>query len=230
MLISDHRLFVFGATAPPPRARASPVTRYLDHTQRRTAVGRTPLDEWSARHRDLYPTTHNTPNSQDIRAPGGIRTRNLSRRAAADLRLRPRGHWDRLLWPLEYLIMKYPVPTERTTVVLINLKSCNVFLHLLLASIRSYLKSVLGNKFLIFCIYVRKGVRIPGYFSKPKGVREQKKFGKHCYRLWYRVIWQVTTDFSDKPAAFIFVMICRNCPSAVHVNLRKITIEASAAM
>jgi hypothetical protein len=31
----------------------------------------------------------------DIHASGGIRTHNLSRRAAADLRLRPRGHWDR---------------------------------------------------------------------------------------------------------------------------------------
>jgi hypothetical protein len=28
--------------------------------------------------------------------PGGIRTHNLSRRAAEDLRLRPRGHWDLL--------------------------------------------------------------------------------------------------------------------------------------
>jgi hypothetical protein len=27
--------------------------------------------------------------------PGGIRSHNLSRRAAADVRLRPRGHWDR---------------------------------------------------------------------------------------------------------------------------------------
>jgi hypothetical protein len=27
--------------------------------------------------------------------PGGIRTHDLSRRAAADLRLRTRGHWDR---------------------------------------------------------------------------------------------------------------------------------------
>ena len=29
--------------------------------------------------------------------PGGIWTHSLSRRAAADLRLRPRGHWDRQL-------------------------------------------------------------------------------------------------------------------------------------
>ena len=45
------------------------------------------------------PLPDNTQNSQqtDIHAPGGIRTHNLSRRGAADLRLRPRGHWDRQL-------------------------------------------------------------------------------------------------------------------------------------
>ena len=31
----------------------------------------------------------------NIHAVGGIRTHDLSRRAAVDLRLRPRGHWDR---------------------------------------------------------------------------------------------------------------------------------------
>jgi len=31
----------------------------------------------------------------NFHAPGGIRTHDLSRRAAADLRLRLRGHWDR---------------------------------------------------------------------------------------------------------------------------------------
>jgi hypothetical protein len=41
--------------------RASSFTGFLDHTQRRTTVGRTPLDKWSARHRDFYLTTHNTP-------------------------------------------------------------------------------------------------------------------------------------------------------------------------
>ena len=51
--------FVFGATAP-QWARASSFTRSLDHTQQRTTVGRTPLDEWSARRRDLYLTTHTT--------------------------------------------------------------------------------------------------------------------------------------------------------------------------
>jgi hypothetical protein len=31
----------------------------------------------------------------DIYASGGIKTRNPSKRAAANPRLRPRGHWDR---------------------------------------------------------------------------------------------------------------------------------------
>ena len=79
------------ALAAQSRAMASSFTRFLDHTQRRTAVGRTPLDEWSDRRRDLYLTTLTT----DIHVPGGIRTHNLSRRTAADLRLRRRGHWDR---------------------------------------------------------------------------------------------------------------------------------------
>ena len=37
---------------------------FLDHTQLRSTVGRTPLDEWSARRRDLYLTTHDTHNRQ----------------------------------------------------------------------------------------------------------------------------------------------------------------------
>ena len=43
------------------------------------------------------PLTYNTQHSQqtDIHASGGIRTHNLSWRVAADLRLRPRGYWDR---------------------------------------------------------------------------------------------------------------------------------------
>ena len=45
-------------------AMAPPFTSSLDRTQRRTTVGRTPLDEWSARRRDLYLTTHNTHNRQ----------------------------------------------------------------------------------------------------------------------------------------------------------------------
>jgi len=37
----------------PTRVMASPFLRFLDHTQRRTTVGRTSPNEWSARCRDL---------------------------------------------------------------------------------------------------------------------------------------------------------------------------------
>jgi hypothetical protein len=81
----------------PQRARASSFTRFLDHAQRRTTVGRTPLDQWSTRRRYLYLTTHNTHNRQTSIPPGGIRTYDLSRQAAAHLRLRPPDHWNRHL-------------------------------------------------------------------------------------------------------------------------------------
>jgi hypothetical protein len=65
-------LFVFGATAPPPPpqwTRASPFTRFLDHTLRRTTFGRTSLDEWSARRRNLYLTSHEHSQQTNIHAP-----------------------------------------------------------------------------------------------------------------------------------------------------------------
>ena len=56
----------------PTRVMASSFLRFLDHTQRRITVGRTPLDEWSARRRDLYLTTHNTHNRQTSMPPVGF--------------------------------------------------------------------------------------------------------------------------------------------------------------
>jgi len=63
-------------------------------TLRHTTVGRTPLDKWSDRRRDLYLTKHNTQQT-NIRDPGGIRTHNPSQRVSSDPPLTPRGHWDR---------------------------------------------------------------------------------------------------------------------------------------
>ena len=44
------------------------------HTQRRVTFNRTPLDEQSARRRDLYLTTHNTHNKQTSTPPAGFET------------------------------------------------------------------------------------------------------------------------------------------------------------
>ena len=49
-----------------------PFLMFLDHTQRRSTVGRAPLDEWSAGRRDLYLTTHDTHNRQISIPPVGF--------------------------------------------------------------------------------------------------------------------------------------------------------------
>ena len=63
------------------------------------ALGRTPLHEWSAPSRDIHLTTHKI-HADKLHSPGRIRTHNLSKREAADLRpcIPPRGHWDRRFW------------------------------------------------------------------------------------------------------------------------------------
>ena len=56
----------------PTQVMASSFLRFLDHTQRHATVGMIPLDEWSARRRDLYLTTHNTHNRQTSVPPVGF--------------------------------------------------------------------------------------------------------------------------------------------------------------
>ena len=63
----------------PTRAMASSfLMRFLDHTQRRTTVGRTTLDEWSVRRRDLYRTNHNTHNRQTSMPPARFEPTTIS--------------------------------------------------------------------------------------------------------------------------------------------------------
>ena len=101
--------------------------RFLYHTQRHPTVGRTVLDEVSACRRNLYLTTHNTHNRQ-------IRTHDLSRRADADLRLRPRVYWDRRQWSYGACckgrprVSKYYVCPLNVGVQVINVGSFSIFL------------------------------------------------------------------------------------------------------
>ena len=66
-----------------------------DHTQGHNTVGRTPLDEGSACHRDLYLTTHNTHNRQTMPL-AGLEPANPAGDQPQTLALRPLGLWDRL--------------------------------------------------------------------------------------------------------------------------------------
>jgi hypothetical protein len=68
----------------------------LYHTQiTHTTFGRTPLDEGSVRCRDLYVKTYKHSQETNIHTTEGIRTHDHSKRPAADLRLRPCGHFFR---------------------------------------------------------------------------------------------------------------------------------------
>ena len=89
-------LFFWRYSPPPPRGGHSHLTHEVSrshtttHNSRQDSSGRV----ISSSQR---PIPDNTQHSQqtNIHAPGGMRTHNLNRRAAADQRLRPLDHWDR---------------------------------------------------------------------------------------------------------------------------------------
>jgi hypothetical protein len=62
----------YGATA--PSGPGPPCCRGFTITLRHTTLGRTPLDERSARRRDLYLTTHNTHKRQKAMPPPSLRS------------------------------------------------------------------------------------------------------------------------------------------------------------
>jgi hypothetical protein len=81
-------IFFCGATTQigpgPPQ-----IFMFLDHTQLDTYIrGRTPLNQWSARRRGRYLRNTQQTEETNIHALSGIRTRDPSKRAAADLGLR----------------------------------------------------------------------------------------------------------------------------------------------
>jgi len=78
-------------------------------TLRHTTLGWTPLDERSARSRDLYVAKKKQRSQEkDIHAPGGIRTRNLSTRAAADPRAATRIGVPRYTFQYNPQILGFP--------------------------------------------------------------------------------------------------------------------------
>ena len=55
----------------PMLTKAASFFRFLNQTQWHTAVGRTPLNEGSAPHREIFPTTRNTHRRQAFIPPAG---------------------------------------------------------------------------------------------------------------------------------------------------------------
>jgi hypothetical protein len=66
----DKLSFYNGVTA--PSGPGPPHYRGFTITLRHTTLGRTPLEEWSARRGDLYLTTHNSHKRQTSMPPAGF--------------------------------------------------------------------------------------------------------------------------------------------------------------
>jgi hypothetical protein len=85
-----------------PIGLGTPHYRGLMITYRHTTVGRTPLDEWSTRRRDLYLTTHNPYKRQASMVPARFEPAiPANKRPQTHPRLRPRSNWDRHLCTLQ---------------------------------------------------------------------------------------------------------------------------------
>ena len=71
-LVKQWLFFFFLLCRYSPSGPWPPHYRCFTITLRHTTVGRTPLDEWSARCRNFYMTTHNTHKTQISVTPGGF--------------------------------------------------------------------------------------------------------------------------------------------------------------
>jgi len=95
----------------PQWAKASSFTRFLDQKQRRTTVSRTPLDEWSARRRDLCLKTHNTHNRQTSIPPAGFEL-------AISASERPQDRAVTRIAVKEVIVIEYQSNTVDTTIIM----------------------------------------------------------------------------------------------------------------
>ena len=91
---NNHCIYPPPMAQQPPSGPTRPHYRSFTVTLRHTTLGKTPLDEWSAGHKNHHMTAHNTHNRGISMPPSGIRTRIASKPTAADPRLSLRGHRD----------------------------------------------------------------------------------------------------------------------------------------
>jgi hypothetical protein len=86
------------------------------HSYRHTALSRTPLDEWSARRRELYLTTHNTHKRQTSMPLAGFEPTISASERPQFHTFRSRDHWDRLAHVTGFVMIQ----------LLINLSFCTI--------------------------------------------------------------------------------------------------------
>ena len=94
------RVFLLFSFHGPPRA--SPLSRLHDRTQTHHSPHESSGRVICSTQRPLPEHTRQS-QQKDFQAAGGIRTHNPSNRAVVDLRIRPRGRWDRQILQILYL-------------------------------------------------------------------------------------------------------------------------------
>ena len=115
----NNWFFLPWRNSPPPQqwAKASSLSKLHDHTQshyiRQDSFGRVIRPT----QRPLRASTQHS-QQKDTHAPGGIRTCNLKKRAAADLSFRPREHWDGLEWWIQLFKRKLCEVTNWKSILL----------------------------------------------------------------------------------------------------------------
>jgi len=123
-------LFFFCVALRPDSRSRPPLAGLCNHTQAHHTRKYSSGQVISPTQRPLPDNTQHSKETY-IHAPGGIKTRNPSKRAPADPRLRPVGHWDRRphLQPVFFQdpsILHLPL---FTTVDLFRRGSSTKFLH-----------------------------------------------------------------------------------------------------
>jgi len=87
------RLFVCGATAPSGPGPPHTWGFYITHNDAPQSVGLLWTSDQLVEETSTWQHTQHSQQT-NVHALDGIRTHNLSRRTATDLRLRPHDHWD----------------------------------------------------------------------------------------------------------------------------------------
>ena len=80
----------------PPVGQGLVVEASRSHSIKHTKLGTTALDEWSARRRDLYLTSHTTHKREKNISPAGLELKFPASEQPQNPRLRTRGNWDQL--------------------------------------------------------------------------------------------------------------------------------------
>jgi hypothetical protein len=124
----------------PQWARVSPFTMFLDHTQRHATVGRTPLDEWSARRIGFYLTTHNTHNRHTSMFPpwdSNPQSQQASVRRPTSQTARPLGptksHYRTFLPGRETLEYRYKITVHGYQLLFLFVTTCwlmRIYMHI----------------------------------------------------------------------------------------------------